>query len=154
MFFRIPFRLKPEQARKVPVRAVALLAAGLCVGCARADGNAPGGDSAFKGAMKAAGFAADAPIPKDFVVSSRPPTSADYVPIFRPPFAHANKAKSTDELKAAEADSAAVQARHDALRSAFPPAAQALAERKAAEAAKAKAPKKKKVLPTDAPPTP
>jgi len=133
---------------------MALLAAGLCVGCARADGDAPGGDSVFKSAMKTAGFATDAPVPKDFVASSRPPTSADYVPIFRPPFTHSNKAKTPDEVKAAEADSATLVARHDALRSAFPPAAQALAERKAAEAAKAKAPKKKKVLPTDAPPTP
>ena len=133
---------------------MALLAAGLCVGCARADGDAPRGDSVLKSAMKTAGFATDAPTPKDFVANSRPAASADYVPIFRPPFAHANKVKTPDEVKAAEADSLALEARHDALRSAFPPAAQALAERKAAEAAKAKTAKKKKPLPTDAPPTP
>ena len=152
MVFFIPARPRRENVRKVPARAIALLAAGLCVGCAH--GDAPGGDSVLKSAMKTAGVATDAPVPKDFVANSRPPASADYVPIFRPPFTHAKKAKSPEELKAAEADSAALQARHDALRSAFPPAAQALAERKAAEAAKAKAPKKKKVLPTDTPPTP
>ena len=83
MVFFIPARPRRENVRKVPARAIALLAAGLCVGCAH--GDAPGGDSVLKSAMKTAGFATDAPVPKDFVANSRPPASADYVPIFRPP---------------------------------------------------------------------
>jgi len=128
--------------------AGAVLAAGFCAGCARADGDAPGDDSLLKKAMKVGGFATDVEPPKDFVVSARPTGAEDYVPIFRPAFVRDKKAKNPEELKTLEADFSAVQARHDAMRAAFPPAAKALAAQKAAEAAKAK---KKKILPPDAP---
>ena len=44
-------------------------------------------------------------------------------------------------LKAMEADFDSVKTQHDALRSAFPPAAKAVAEAEAAKAARAKKPK-------------
>jgi hypothetical protein len=128
-----------------------LAAAGLmaaltvCANCAFADGDAPTDDSLLKDAAKVGGFATDVGPPKDFVVNARPAASEDYVPIFRSPFVLKNKAKTPAELKAMEADFGAVQARHDAMRAAFPPAAKAVAEQKAADAAKAK--KKQKLLP-------
>ena len=142
---------KRDKAKKALSAAGALLAASLCAGCARADDNAPGGDSLLKSAMKAGGFASDVDPPMDFVLQARPPGADDYVPIFRPAFARQNKAKTPAELKALEADFGAVQARHDSMRSAFPPAAKALAAQKAAQAAKAK---KKKTLPLDSPAAP
>ena len=55
---------------------------------------------------------------------------------------HPVKVKTPDELKAMQADFDAVKAAHDALRSSFPPAAQAVAAAEAAKAAKANKPKK------------
>jgi hypothetical protein len=126
--------------------AAAIAAAGFA-GAAHADGDIPNDDSLLKKAAKAGGLATDVEPSKDFVVRTRPP-NADYVPIFRAPFEHANKAKTPDELKALEADFSSVQTRHDAMRAAFPPAAKAVAEKNAADAAKAK----KKKLPAAAPP--
>jgi hypothetical protein len=129
------------------VAVSAAFVAVFCAGCARADGDIPNDDSLLRKAAKAGGLATDVEPAKDFVVKTRP-ANADYVPIFRPPFEQAIKAKTPDELKALEADFTSVQARHDAARAAFPPAAKALAEKKAADAAKVK----KKKLPPDAPP--
>jgi hypothetical protein len=104
---------------------------------ARADDGGAAQDSLLKSLMKAGGFATDVDPPKDFVRQARPAGGDDYVPIFRAPL-RKSKPKTPAELKAMEADFTAVQARHDALRAAFPPAAKARAEQKAAEAAKAK----------------
>ena len=145
----MPVPRKRDKVTKI-VAAGALLAASFCAGCARADGD----DGLVKSVMKAGGFATDVAPPPDFVVKARPAGDEDYVPIFRPAFSRPSKAKTPEELKTQEADFSAVQARHDALRAAFPPSAKALAEEKSAEAAKAGAPKKKKKLPPDAPDAP
>ena len=145
----MPMPRKRDNSKKILAAAFgAMLAACFCAGCASADGDNPSGDSVLKNAAKMGGFATDVDPPADFVVKSRPAGGDDYVPVFRPAFVHENKAKTPAELKALEADFGAVQVRHDAMRSAFPPAAKAVAEQKAAEASKAK---KKKKLPSDAP---
>jgi len=143
----MPMPRKRDNGKKVVVAALAaMLAASFCAGCASADADDPGGNSVLKSAAKVGGFATDVDPPADFVLKSRP-ASEDYVPIFRPEFVRPHKAKTPAELKALEADFGAVQTRHDAMRSAFPPAAKAVAARKAEQAAKAK-PKK---LPADEP---
>jgi hypothetical protein len=145
----MPMPRKRDKVTKfLPAAVGAMLAAALWAGCARADESAPGEDSLLKSLMKAGGFATDVNPPKDFVLKARPPAGDDYVPIFRPAFVRKSKAKTPAELKALETDFSSVQARHDSMRAAFPPAAKAVAEQKAAEAAKAK--KKKAPLP-DAP---
>ncbi len=147
----MPMPRKRDNGKKVLVATLgAMLAAILCAGCASADADNPRDDSVLKKAAKVGGFATDVGPPADFVLKSRPQETEGYVPIFRPAFVHQNKAKTPAELKALETDFGAVQARHDSMRSAFPPAAKAVAERKAAEAAKAK---KKKKLPPNAPAT-
>jgi hypothetical protein len=141
----------PPKRDKRAKSLIAALAAAIAVigfaGAAHADGDVPDEDSLLKKAAKAGGLATDVEPAKDFVIKTRPP-NADYVPIFRAPFEHANKAKTPAELKALEADFSSVQARHDAVRAAFAPAAKAVAEKNAADAAKAK----KKKLPAAAPP--
>jgi hypothetical protein len=88
---------------------------------------------------KALGVAADPGKTADFVVNARPAGEEDYIPVGRVEAEHSIKVKSAAELKAMEADFDSVKTQHDALRSAFPPAAKAVAE--AAKAAKAKKPK-------------
>jgi len=141
--------LMPRKRDKLKKFLAAAFAASLALGVvgARADDDGAGQDSLLKSLMKAGGFATDVNPPKDFVLQARPQGGDDYVPIFRPALRD-SKPKTPAELKAMEADFKAVQARHDAMRAAFPPSAKAVAEQKAAEAAKAK---KKKTPPPDAP---
>ena len=114
--------------------------------CAAACAFATGGfaqqaDSPLKSAMKLFGFAADPPAPADFVLKSRPPGDLDYIPVFRPPPEPAKPALNDKDLKALKGDLDSVQKRDDALRTAFPPAAKAMAEQAASKKPKANPPK-------------
>jgi len=96
-------------------------------------------DSPLKSAAKIAGFATDVGPPADFVIQSRPQSDLDFIPVFQPPPEPPKPALSDKDLKAVKGDLDSVGKAHDAIRSAFPPAAKAVAERKAAEAKKAQA---------------
>lgn len=87
---------------------------------------------------KAIGLATDPPPPPDYVIKSRPTTPPDYVPVFQEPEEPDSPVKSQGDLKKMDADLETVTRRHDALRSTFPPSAKAMAEEKAARAAKDK----------------
>jgi hypothetical protein len=89
-------------------------------------------DSPLKSAMKLLGFATDAPKPPDFVIQSRPKSDLDYIPVFQAPPEPAKPALNGDELKAVRGDLDSSQKRVDAVRSAYPPAAKAIAEQQAA----------------------
>ena len=95
-------------------------------------------DNPLKSAMKLLGFATDAPQPQDFVLKSRPQKEPDYIPIFQPPPEPAKKALDAKGLDKLKGNLDSVEKRADALRASFPPAAKAVAEAKAQEAAKAK----------------
>jgi hypothetical protein len=95
-------------------------------------------DNPLKSAMKILGFATDAPEAQDFVVKSRPEKEPDYIPVFQAPPEPAKKAIDTKSLDKLKGDLDSVQKRADSLRASFPPAAKAVAEEKAQEAAKAK----------------
>jgi hypothetical protein len=59
--------------------------------------------------------------------------------VFQPPPEPAKPALNDKDLKAMKGDLDSVGKAHDAIRSAFPPAAKAVAEQKAADAKKAQA---------------
>ncbi len=112
----------------------------LLAACAWSGGaSAQQGDSLLKSAAKIAGFATDVAPPADFVLQSRPQTDQDYIPVFQPPPEPAKPVLSDKDLKTVRGDLDAVGKAHDAIRAAFPPAAKAVAEEKAAEAKKAQA---------------
>ncbi|MGO9418156.1 hypothetical protein [Roseiarcus sp.] len=94
-------------------------------------------DNPIKSVMKIIGFATDAPKAQDFVVQSRPQKDPDYIPIFQPPPEPARPALKDKDLSALKGDLDSVEKRADAVRSAFPPAAKAVAEQQA-DAKKAK----------------
>lgn len=94
-------------------------------------GSAQQADNPVKSVMKLLGFATDAPAAQDFVVKTRPEKEPDYIPIFQPPPEPAKpllKDKDLNEMRG-DLDSAEKQA--DAVRSAFPPAAKAVADEQA-----------------------
>ena len=95
-------------------------------------------DNPLKSAMKILGFATDVPPAQDFVVKSRPEKEPDYIPVFQAPPEPAKKALDGKNLDKLKGDLDSVEKRADALRASFPPAAKAVAEEKAQEAAKAK----------------
>lgn len=95
-------------------------------------------DSPVKTVMKFLGFATDVGQPADFVVKSRPEKAPDYIPIFQPPPEPARKVLDTKSLDQMKGDLDSVEKRADAVRGAFPPAAKAVADEKAAQAKAAK----------------
>lgn len=137
---------KRDRAKSARIVFLLSLALGLAGSAARAGDDAPASaannDNIVKQAFKAFGFATDPGPPQDFVVQTRPPAVGDYVPVGRKAFKRDVKAKTPDELKAMQADFDAVKAAHDAIRSSFPPAVQAVAAAEAAKAAKADKSKK------------
>jgi hypothetical protein len=96
-------------------------------------------DSPLKSAAKIVGFATDVGPPADFVIQSRPQSDLDFIPVFQPPPEPAKPALNDKDLKAMKGGLDSVGKAHDAIRSAFPPAAKAVAEQKAADAKKAQA---------------
>ena len=100
---------------------------------------AAGATACSRAPRRSLGFATDVAPPADFVIQSRPQSDHDFIPIFQPPPEPAKPVMSDKELKAVKGDLDSVEKAHDAIRSAFPPAAKALAEQKAAEAKKAQA---------------
>ena len=88
-------------------------------------------DGVLKGGLKLLGFATDPPEAQDFVVKSRPEKEPDYIPIFQPPPEPATPVLKDTELKALRGDLDSVEKQADAVRSAFPPAAKAVADQKA-----------------------
>lgn len=106
-------------------------------------------DSPLKSLLKGAGLATDVSAPPDFVVNSRPAAPAPAMPAFTAPPEPPGKAKSDKDVEAIDRDLEAVGKRHDALRAAFPPSRQAVAEAAAAKKAKSKTkPKQNGVLPS------
>jgi hypothetical protein len=96
-------------------------------------------DNIVKQAFKIFGFATDIAPPADFVAKTRPTRDLDYIPVFQPPPEPPRAVLKTDQLKAVKSDLDGVEKQHDALREAFPPAAKALAEEKAAQKPKSNA---------------
>ncbi len=90
-------------------------------------------DNILKQAFKVFGFATDVPPPADFVARTRPSGDLDYIPVFQPPPEPARPVLKSNQLKAMKADLNSIDKRDDALRQAFPPAAKALAEERAAK---------------------
>jgi hypothetical protein len=116
---------------------IRILAVAICGWGAAA--SAQQADSPLKSAAKIMGFATDVGPPADFVLQSRPQGDLDFIPVFQPPPEPPKPALSDKDLKAVKGDLDSVGKAHDAIRSAFPPAAKAVAEQKAAEAKKAQA---------------
>ena len=90
-------------------------------------------DSILKQAFKLFGFATDVGPPADFVGKTRPKGDLDYIPVFRPPPEPARPALKAPDLKSMKSDLDGVEKRDDAIRRAFPPAAKAMAEQRAAQ---------------------
>ena len=90
-------------------------------------------DNIVKQAFKVFGFATDVPPPPNFVAKTRPSGDLDYIPVFQPPPEPARPLMKSDRLNAIKSDLNAVDKRDDALRQAFPPAAKAMAEERAAQ---------------------
>jgi len=122
---------------KIRTRSVAAAFAILCLCAPAAEAQDSGGP--LKGVMKLLGFATDVNPPADFVQQSRPAKEGDYIPIFQPPPEPKRPVLNGKQLDAMKGDLDSVEKRHDSLRSAFPPAAKAVAEAKAAEQKKAAA---------------
>ena len=95
-------------------------------------------ESAMRPLMKAAGLAADVAAPPDFVVQSRPAQAPESIPAFTTPSEPPGKIENAKGLGAVDADLEAAARRHDALRAAYPPSAEAVAEEAAAKKAKSK----------------
>jgi len=112
-----------------------------CAAVARAD------DSSLKGVAVDLGFAVDPPPPPPFVVDTRP-SELPWIDVFAPPGEPNLKAMTPDQLKARQSELEGANARHDVARNAFPPAAQALAEKRA-QMAKAAKNQKNKTPPLD-----
>ncbi len=94
-------------------------------------------DNPLKSVMKMLGFATDVGKPADFVLKSRPRKEPDYIPVFQPPPEPARPVLKDKELGALKGDLDSVEKQADAIRTAFPPAAKAVAEEQA-QAKKAK----------------
>ncbi len=107
-----------------------LIGAAICASAPAA--RAQQADSPLKSAMKLLGFATDPPKAPDFVIQSRPKGDLDYIPVFQSPPEPANPALTGDQLKAMKGELDSSQKHMDALRSAYPPAAKAVAEQQAA----------------------
>ena len=90
-------------------------------------------DNILKQTFKIFGFATDVPPPAGFVAKTRPAGDLDYIPVFQPPPEPARPLMKSDQLKAIKSDLNSVDKRDDALRQAFPPAAKAMAEERAAQ---------------------
>ena len=119
------------------------LAIALAVGAdARAD------DSSLKGVAVDFGFAVDPPPPPPFVADTRP-ADLPWIDVFAPPGEPSRAALTPDQLKTRQSELEGANARHDSARNAFPPAAKALAQKRAQMAKDAKA--KNKSAPLDAP---
>jgi hypothetical protein len=103
-----------------------VVASALCVGSSSCP--AQEGDGPLKSVMKVMGFATDVGPPADFVLQSRPKGELDYIPVFQPPPEPARPALNDKQLQAVKGDLDSVEKRDDALRRAFPPAAEATAE--------------------------
>lgn len=86
----------------------------------------------IKGVAKILGFATDVGPPADFVEKSRPSADLDYIPVFQPPPEPAKPAMNDKDLKAMKGELDSVQTQADSVRAAFPPAAKAAADQKAA----------------------
>jgi hypothetical protein len=144
---------KRDHAKSARILVLLSLTLGLAGSAARAGDDAPADAPANGGILKQAfkmfGFATDPGPPQDFVVKTRPPAVGDYVPVGRKAFTRDVKAKTPDQLKAMETDFDTVKAAHDAIRSSFPPAVQAVAAAEAAKAAKADKSKKPPPKPAD-----
>jgi hypothetical protein len=96
-------------------------------------------DNPIKSVMKIIGFATDAPQAQDFVVQSRPQKEPDYIPVFQPPPEPARPALKDKDLNALKGDLDSVEKRADGIRSAFPPAAKAVADAQKAKSTPAPA---------------
>ena len=107
-----------------------LIGAAICASTPAA--RAQQADSPLKSAMKLLGFATNSPKPADFVIQSRPKGDLEYIPVFQPPPEPEKPALNGDQLKAMRGELNSSQKRMDALRSAYPPAAKAMAEQQAA----------------------
>jgi hypothetical protein len=90
-------------------------------------------DNILKQAFKFFGFATDVPPPAGFVSKTRPAGDLDYIPVFQSPPEPARPLMKSDQLKAMKSDLNSVGKRDDGLRQAFPPAAKAMAEERAAQ---------------------
>ena len=95
-------------------------------------------ESFFHSLAKSVGVATDVDPPADFVANSRPKDPPAPISVYAPPDEPQSKVKSTSDLKRMDADLVGASKKHDALRSAFPPSAKAMAEADAADRAKAK----------------
>ena len=95
-------------------------------------------DSPVRAIAKAAGYATNVDPPPDFVVKSRPAAPAAPVSVFATPDEPPSKVMPKKDLKAMDADLESAGKKHDVLRSGFAPSARAVAEREAAQKAKAK----------------
>ncbi len=95
-------------------------------------------ESPFRAVAKAAGYATDVDPPPDFVVKSRPSAPAAPISVFGAPDEPPSKIMSRKDLKAMDADLESAGKTHDVLRNGFAPSARAVAEREAAQKAKAK----------------
>ena len=129
-------------------RALAVMAA-LSAGAASAQTADPQPESIFHAVARHAGLASAQPDMPDFVRQSRPETLGDYVPVFQAPEEPTSTLKTKADFQKMNDDLDKIDKQHDALRSAFPPSAQAMAEKKAADLAK-KAAKKPAPQPTAA----
>jgi len=142
--------------RTTPLGLVAALAGAFVSSCAE-DALSPSAppspsqdasaDPPLRELLKGAGLAADVAEPPDFVVKSRPAQPPESIPPFTTPSEPPGKIQTAKELEATGADLEAASKRHDALRAAYPPAAEA-----AAEAAAKKANSENKAPQTDAAP--
>jgi len=111
-------------------------AAAFLPGAASAQTADPQPESIIHALARHAGLASGQPDMPDFVRQSRPETRGDYVPVFQTPDEPPSTLKTKAELKKMNDDLTKIDARHDELRAAFPPSAQAVAEKKAADLAK------------------
>lgn len=82
----------------------------------------------FDALAKSAGLATDVATPPDFVVKSRPAGDPGQLPVMSTPQEPTSHVKSEADLKAMDSDLEKSAHAHDALRSAFPPSAKAMAE--------------------------
>jgi hypothetical protein len=124
--------------------------AGISSGAASAQSADPQSESLIHALARHAGLATAQPDMPEFVRQSRPETMGDYVPVFQQPDEPASTLKSKADLQKMNDDLEKIDKRHDELRSAFPPSAKAVAEKKAADLAN-RAAKKPAPQPSAAP---
>ena len=112
------------------------VAAASSAGAASAQTADPPPESIVHALARHAGLAAARPDMPDFVRQTRPETLGDYVPVFQTPDEPPSTLKTKAQLQKMDDDLTKIDARHDELRAAFPPSAQAVADKKAADLAK------------------